>query len=218
MNSPRPIPGSQEAVSQGTQAALITIGLVAVFSCVICSGIAIISGNAHPSAHATATTGQTVNSQETFAAMATQDTYTPTPLPSTATAGGAAATATLKPAPPTATPRPAVPTATPIPQPPPTATPATLSISFTCAAAVDYSYGQVCVHTEPGAALQITVTYCSGYSATSKSLQGTEYADGGGNYEWDWTPDTKCQGQATADVTAQWQGQSAENTDTFTVQ
>lgn len=118
------------------------------------------------------------------------------------------------------------PTATPSPSPSPIPTPTNtpvppaapqLTITFTCASAVDYSYGRVCVHTEPGAALQITVTYCSGYTAKSKSLQGVEYANVGGDYEWDWTPDTVCQGPATADVTANWQGQYVANSDGFNV-
>lgn len=108
---------------------------------------------------------------------------------------------------------------TPRPTPKPTQPPApSLAITFTCASAVDYSYGQVCVHTEQGAALTITVTYCSGYDATSDSLQGTVYANSVGNYEWTWEPETKCRGAATATVNATWNGQSVSNTDTFTVQ
>src|SRR5207248_11263526 len=52
-----------------------------------------------------------------------------------------------------------------------------LTLTFTCAQAVDYQSGKVCVHTHAGAALTIKVKYCSGYYATSKSLQGTSYAD-----------------------------------------
>lgn len=115
-------------------------------------------------ATATTTSGQlVVNSNQTRAQ--------PTKAPS--------ATATPKPTP-KPTPRP-----TPRPTTPPP--PATLSITFTCASAVDYSYGQVCIHTEPGAALEITVTYCTGYPATSESLKGTEYANGSGNFTWSWT-------------------------------
>jgi len=64
----------------------------------------------------------------------------------------------------------------------------------------------------------ITVTYCSGYDATSDSLQGTVYAINAGNYEWMWIPETKCRGVATATVNADWNGQNTSNTDTFTVQ
>jgi hypothetical protein len=117
---------------------------------------------------------------------------------------------------PTPTPKPAIiPTHEPKPTQPPTPQ---LFLSFTCAQAVDYSYGRVCVHTQPGAALTITVTYCTGYNAVSHSLQGTEYADSSGNYEWDWTPETKCRGSATAYVQASWNGQSASQSDDFTVQ
>jgi len=124
---------------------------------------------------------------------------------------------------PTATPT-QVPTPTPTPQPQPTQPKPTptpvphLTITFTCAQAVDYSSGSVCVHTLSGAALTIKVKYCSGYYATSASLQGTVSADGAGNYMWSWTPDTKCKGTATAYVTANWNGQSASNAYSFTVQ
>ena len=134
----------------------------------------------------------------------------------------ASAPATTMPTP-TARPK-ATPTAsptpkpTPRPKPKPTQPPPTLTLTFTCASAVDYSSGQVCVHTEPGAALTITVRYCSGYKATSDSLQGTVYANSAGNYEWTWEPETECRGAATAYVTASWNGQSASNSDGFTVQ
>lgn len=132
------------------------------------------------------------------------------------------ATPTLKPRPtarPTLKPRP---TATPIPKPRPTArptptSPPRLTITFTCASAVDYSYGRVCVHTPAGAALTIVVRYCSGYKAVSHSLQGTVYANSGGNYEWDWKPETKCRGAATAYVNASLNGRNASNADGFTV-
>ena len=108
---------------------------------------------------------------------------------------------------------------TPKPKPKPTqAPPAALTLSFTCAPAEDYSYGQVCVHTLPGAALTISVVYCTGYRAVSGSLKGTEFANGSGNYTWSWTPETKCRGDATAYVSASWREQSTSNSDVFTVQ
>ena len=111
------------------------------------------------------------------------------------------------------------PTARPTPKPTQKPTPSPqLFITFTCAVAVDYSYGRVCVHTLPGAALTITVTYCSGYDAVSRSLQGMSYADGSGDQAWTWTPETKCRGTATAVVDASWQGQYTSNSDGFTVQ
>lgn len=93
-----------------------------------------------------------------------------------------------------------------------------LSLVFTGANAVDYSQGIVGIHTLPGAALTITVTYCSGHEAVSNSLRGTSYADGGGNHTWTWIPETKCRGTATADVIASDNGQSIEQADNFTVQ
>ncbi len=97
------------------------------------------------------------------------------------------------------------------------AAPASLTLTFTCAQAVDYQSGKVCVHTQPGAALTIKVKYCSGYYATSKSLQGTKIANSSGNYTWHWVPETKCRGSATAYVTAKWNGQTVSKSDVFTV-
>jgi hypothetical protein len=104
----------------------------------------------------------------------------------------------------------------PVISPPPPTT--SLTIQFTCAQATDYLSGSVCVHTQAGAALTITITYCSGYKAVSSSLQGVAYADTSGNYTWTWTPETVCRGPATADVTAQLAGQTVTQSDPFTVQ
>ena len=137
---------------------------------------------------------------------------------------------------PTATPTPS-PTPTPTPSPTPTPEPvqqqapvqqpsgggqsapppAQLFVSFTGESAVDNSSSSVSVHTLAGAALTISVKYCSGSYATSSSLKGTEYADSAGNYTWTWTPDTKCKGTATAYVSASLNGQSASNSANFTV-
>jgi hypothetical protein len=76
-----------------------------------------------------------------------------------------------------------------------------LSVQFTCAQAVDHRSAKVCVHTQDRAALTIKVRYCTGYYATSKSLKGTQDADARGNHNWNWVPDTKCKGPATAYVT-----------------
>jgi hypothetical protein len=100
----------------------------------------------------------------------------------------------------------------------PTSPTTSLTIQFTCAQAVDYQSGEVCVHTQAGAALSIIVTYCSGYTAVSSSLQGIAYADTSGNYTWTWTPETVCRGPATADVTASSAGQTVSQSDSFTVQ
>ena len=92
-----------------------------------------------------------------------------------------------------------------------------LSIQFTCAQAVDYKQGQVCVHTQAKAALTIRVKYCSGYYAVSNSLKGTQYANAQGNHTWAWTPQTKCRGTATAYVTEQLGGRALNAVDNFIV-
>ena len=77
-----------------------------------------------------------------------------------------------------------------------------------------------CLHnidTQANAGLTITVTYCTGHSAVSKSLKGTQHADAKGNHTWRWTPETKCRGQATALVTEHFKGHSLSASDTFTV-
>jgi len=101
---------------------------------------------------------------------------------------------------------------TPTPQATPVATLNVLSpvpLAFTCATAVSHSYGRVCVHTRPGTALTITVTYCSGFGSAENSsiLHGIAYADGSGNYTWNWVPQTDCRQDATVYVTAQSDGQ-----------
>lgn len=93
----------------------------------------------------------------------------------------------------------------------------TLALTFTCASAVDNSFGVLCVRTHAGAALTITVRYCTGYLAVSKSLKGTTYANSAGNANWWWKPDTKCRGNATATVRAIWHGQTISRSDTFKV-
>ena len=94
---------------------------------------------------------------------------------------------------------------------------ARLSITFTCAQAVDYQFGRVCVHTQANAGLTITVTYCTGHSAVSKSLKGTQHADAKGNYIWNWTPQTRCRGEATVFVTEHSKGHSASFSESFIV-
>jgi len=99
------------------------------------------------------------------------------------------------------------------------AAPATvkLSIQFTCAHAVDFHLGQVCIHTRANAKLTIKVTYCNGHSAVSKSLKGTQHADAKGNYIWNWTPQTRCRGEATVLITEHSKGHSASFSESFIV-
>ncbi len=91
------------------------------------------------------------------------------------------------------------------------------TFAFTCASAVDYASGRVCVHTRAGTVLTLTVRYCSGYLAVSKSLKGTLHANGAGNASWWWHPMTKCRGRAIATVRAIWHGVTYWRTDAFIV-
>ncbi len=173
--------------------------LIGIFLlCALCSAI----GNASQSTQQPA--GALVSSPTAMQAP----TDTPTPEPTDDTPE------------PTDTP---TPTPTPEPTQPPVQQPiqqqpaAQLFVTITSAYATDYSSGSVSVHTLPGAALTISVTYCSGRSATSGSLQGTKYADSAGNYTWTWEPETKCKGTATAYVSASLNGQSASDSKDFTV-
>jgi hypothetical protein len=86
-----------------------------------------------------------------------------------------------------------------------TKTPA-FTFKFTCASAVDHVGGQVCVHTNAGATVSITVRYCTGHTAVSNSLKGAKHANSAGNASWWWKPDTKCRGNATATIKAIWHG------------
>jgi hypothetical protein len=135
---------------------------------------------------------------------------TPTPVP------------TITPTePPFATPVPP----TPVPQP--TATPppqSTLDVTFTCAWAKAFVGGQICVHTQPYAALLLSISYCTGNIVNGQSkewasvpTQGWVHADGNGDYTWNFNPKTRCIGPATATVTANWQGQSVTRSATFIV-
>jgi hypothetical protein len=199
-----------------TKTARILLGCLPFYvAFLLCIGSFTVYGiaNPRPPAQTTLTT-PVIHNNPTNLSLPTA---TPSPIP-TATPSPIP-TATPSPTP-TATPSP-TPTPRPTPKPTPKPTqppPPTLAITFTCAVAVDYSYGNVCVHTQPNAALTITVTYCSGYNATSGSLKGTVYANSAGNYEWSWVPETKCRGAATAYLDGSWQGQSTSNSDGFNVQ
>lgn len=81
-------------------------------------------------------------------------------------------------------------------------------VTFTAAYAVHHEQGVVSVHTLPGAALTINITYCSGQHATSPLLRGVSYADSSGNYVWTWKPKASCTGLAAARVTASIHGQA----------
>jgi hypothetical protein len=126
MDGLHPAPGTPQAIRQGTRAALITLGVVALFACCVCPGVALIYSNmSQPNVQATSTakTAQQLSFAATYAAAATQDTQAATAqatsavlqMPPTAAPAVQAATATPKPAAPTATPK--------LHSPPPTATP-----------------------------------------------------------------------------------------------
>jgi hypothetical protein len=137
MDSLQPAPGAPQAMRLGTRIALITLGVVALFTCCVCPGVALIYSNmSQSSAQATSTANraQQLSYAATFAAAATYDTKAATvqatlaviPPGPTAAPPVQAATATPKPAVPTATPKPhaSTPTATPKPHAStPTATP-----------------------------------------------------------------------------------------------
>lgn len=94
---------------------------------------------------------------------------------------------------------------------------APLAIAFTCASGVVGEKGTVCVHTDPNAALTITVRYCDGNYAGGKGLRGIAHADSSGNYTWRWDVSTSCVGAATAEVTAKSGGQTVTQSTTFNI-
>lgn len=109
------------------------------------------------------------------------------------------------------------PTQPPALTPTPTPTPQ-LFLTFTGATAIDNAYASVSVHTLPGAALSISVMYCSWYPAPGSGFRGTSSADAEGNYTWSWQLETQCKGVATATVTASLNEQVVSNTDNFMLQ
>ena len=90
-----------------------------------------------------------------------------------------------------------------------------LTLAFTCASGTLHGTGQVCVHTQPQAALSVSIRYCDG--TTAKGLHGNSVADASGNYTWTWPVRTACAGAATATVTAKWNGQTITRADSFTI-
>lgn len=185
---------------------LLGCGSLAVifFLCAICGTISNIAGGGQ---------AQSIDAQASPTAVHT----TPKPVYWQTAVAQTKATQTVQ-ARITPTPKP-VPTPTPTvaPAPQPTSAPAQLTVTIILAQATDYSDGEVSVQTSPGAALTISIVYCSGKPAKSASLQGVEYADSGGVYIWGWTPDTTCRGQASATVTASLNGQTASASTSFSV-
>lgn len=92
-----------------------------------------------------------------------------------------------------------------------------LDIKFSCTGpkdgvTIENGRGKVCVRTQPGAALTITVKYCNTFPDTSSALQGTAIADLNGFHEWDWSTPTTCGNQPIwkieTSVTATFLGQT----------
>ncbi|HEX5440888.1 MAG TPA: hypothetical protein VFW76_08395 [Ktedonobacterales bacterium] len=109
------------------------------------------------------------------------------------------------------------------PTPSPTTAPARntpappFTVAFTCASGAIGGRGMVCVHTQPGAMVSLTVRYCDGSYAGGKGLHGNAHADASGNYTWRWNVGASCAGTATATVTAKSSGQTVTQSTTFTV-
>jgi hypothetical protein len=189
----RAMPGKTQ-IGIGCGVLLLVLAFCSVISLSLAGGI---GGNG---AHSTPNTAREAFGN-TPAAVATQ-----------AANATATASATTTPTPTTA------PTATNTPTPSPTPIPTPqLTLSFTCARVVNKHSGEVCVQTQPGAALQIRVYYaCNRTYATARSLQGTHDANASGGYIWLWSPYNSCTtGVIVATVTAEWQGQSLQESETF---
>ena len=124
-----------------------------------------------------------------------------------------------------------LPTATSYPSPTATTQASTptvqLVLTFVCEqdfVSGDQNHERVCVQTLPGAALTITVTYCTGSVDESPALKGAFTADQSGYYEWGWKPEATCQGnppgsngfwKGNAEVTASLGGQTITSDETY---
>lgn len=97
---------------------------------------------------------------------------------------------------------------------------APVPLAVTCAAVVNRTRGELCVHTQPGAALTVSVRYCSGFgpSDTSAALRQPARADASGDHTWRWSTRVTCAGDATAYVTTSWNGHMGYYVYTFAFQ
>lgn len=196
---PKPLPHQRflwwyRNQSKNRQAGFGCLVLIGIFTlCGLCSTIS----NANKDAQQPLAPTQLVPTPtHQVLILATEQVKTPTPKP-------------------TATPEP---TPTPTPEPVQQQAPQQLTVTFTGeSATVGDASSYVAVHTLPGAALTISVKYCSGHYADSSELKGTQYADASGDNIWTWKPATTCHGLAWAYVTASLNGQSASNSTSFTV-
>jgi hypothetical protein len=98
-----------------------------------------------------------------------------------------------------------------------TTTPLPFTLAFTCASGAVKQSAKVCVHTQPGASLNLTVRYCDGSYAGGRSLHSSVTADSGGNFTWIFAVHTRCAGSATATVAATSAGKTVTKAKTFTI-
>ena len=98
-----------------------------------------------------------------------------------------------------------------------TTTPLPFTLAFTCASGSVKQSAKVCVHTQPGASLNLTVRYCDGTYAGGRNLRGSVTADSGGNFIWIFAVHTRCAGSATATVAATSAGKTVTKSTRFTI-
>lgn len=98
-----------------------------------------------------------------------------------------------------------------------TTTPLPFKVAFTCASGAVKQSAKVCVHTQPGASLNLTVRYCDGSYAGGRDLRGSVTADRGGNFIWIFAVHTRCAGSATATVAATSAGKTVTKSTKFTI-
>ncbi|HET8905403.1 MAG TPA: hypothetical protein VFN11_00405 [Ktedonobacterales bacterium] len=98
-----------------------------------------------------------------------------------------------------------------------TTTPLPFTLAFTCASGAVKQSAKVCVHTQPGASLNLTVRYCDGSYAGGRNLHGSVTADKGGNFTWIFAVHTRCAGSATATVAATSAGKTVTKSTKFTI-
>jgi outer membrane biogenesis lipoprotein LolB len=84
-------------------------------------------------------------------------------------------------------------------------------LSVSISSVTNQGTASIKVHTLPGAAIAIQLTYCG------QQVNKTEHADSAGDYVLNWTPSGNCGEMATAKVTASAGGQSSTSMTSFSV-
>lgn len=74
------------------------------------------------------------------------------------------------------------------------------ALSFSCAVAVDYQIGELCVRGPFGASVSVEVHYCDGSHIQSPQIRSQV----DGEYRWVWIVRTACRGKASATALALW--------------